>query len=181
MIVQVSRIALRYAQALFLQAKESKSLDKVKKDMELFLSVVEENREFKTLLQAPVVSAEKKRAILSSIFKGKVEKDSLALFDLAASKGRDNELMSVAHGFIKLYNEENNIVKAKLTTSIKLTDKTKKQFLDLASEIAGKKIDLTEEVDPELIGGYILRFEDRQIDSSVKTRLNKIKQQFSIN
>jgi len=176
-MIIVSRIAYRYAKSLFEQSKEEKSLDAVKQDMDLISTAINESRELQNLLKSPIVSQGKKQVILEKIFASKVSKSTAALLSLLVSKGREAELASVASGFLKLYNEEKNIVKAKLTTAITLDGELKKQFLKIASEVTGKEVDLTEEVDEDLIGGYVLRFEDSQIDASVKTRLNKIKQQ----
>jgi len=176
-MVIVSRIAYRYAKSLFEQSKEEKSLDNVKQDMELVASTVTESRDLQNLLKSPIISLDKKGTVLSKIFADKVSKSTSGLLALLVNKGREAELLGVANGFLKLYNQENNIVKAKLTTAISLDEKLKKQFLKVATDATGKKVDLTQEVDEDLIGGYVLRFEDSQIDASVKTRLNKIKQQ----
>jgi len=176
-MVIVSRIAYRYAKSLFEQSKEEKSLDAVKEDMELVASTIAESRDLQNLLKSPIISLDKKGTVLAKIFADKVNKSTSGLLTLLVNKGREAELLGVANGFLKLYNQENNIVKAKLTTAISLDENLKKQFLKVANDATGKKVDLTEEVDEDLIGGYVLRFEDSQIDASVKTRLNKIKQQ----
>jgi len=176
-MVIVSRIAYRYAKSLFEQSKEEKSLDAVKQDMELVASTITESRDLQNLLKSPIISLDKKGSVLSKIFADKVSKSTSGLLTLLVTKGREAELLGVSNGFLKLYNEENNIVKAKLTTAISLDENLKKQFLKVANDATGKEVDLTEEVDEDLIGGYVLRFEDSQIDASIKTRLNKIKQQ----
>lgn len=173
----VSRIAYRYAKSLFTQSKESKSLDKVKGDMETVFNAIENSNELEVFLKSPIINAEKKKAVLDKLFTSKVSKDTAALINLLVTKGRESELASVATGFLRLYQQENDQQTATLTTAVQLTAGLKKDFEKLANDLSGKKVDLVEQVDEELIGGYVLRFDDRQIDASIKTKLNKVKQQ----
>jgi len=172
----ISRIAYRYAKSLYELSKEQNALDTVKEDMTLVLTAITDSRELANLLKSPIVSLDKKSVILSKIFEGKVSKNASSLISLLVKKGRESELAGVAQSFLNIFNEENNIVKAKLTTAIALEDNLKADFLKVAENISGKKVELTEVVDEEVIGGYVLRFEDTQLDASVKTKLNKVKQ-----
>ena len=82
------RSAIRYAQALLGLAKEQGSLDAVKADMELILRTLSQNSELRVLMQSPVIRAEKKHAILTELFSGKVEKMTMSFLQLLAKKHR---------------------------------------------------------------------------------------------
>ena len=138
---------------------------------------IDNSDELAIFLKSPIINAEKKKAVLNALFTSKVSKDTMALINLLVSKGRESELAGVATGFNRLFQQENNEQTATLTTAVELSAALKKDFQKIANDLSGKKVALVEQVDEELIGGYVLRFDDRQIDASIKTKLNKVKQQ----
>lgn len=171
------RVATRYAKSLIELASEQKVLDKVYEDMKLFSKTGQENRELAVLLKNPIVKGDKKSSILSAIFEGKVEKLTLAFMNLVAKKGRDSLLMDIAAQFINQYNELKGLVNAELTTTFTLNDELRAEFTKIIENISGKKPLLTEKVDDSLIGGFLLKVGDRQLDESVSSKLSQLKQQ----
>lgn len=175
------RIASRYAKSLLDLSVERNSLDETKNDMDLFLKVSEENRGFVLLLKNPIVKSAKKSAIIKEIFSGKVSDLSLAFFDIIAKKGREAYLVEIANAFQTLYNQHKGVMKAEITTTFALTADLRKQTEDLVKEITGKSIDLHEKIDKSIIGGFLIKVGDRQIDDTVSSKLGALRRELTKN
>jgi F-type H+-transporting ATPase subunit delta len=173
-----SRIAKRYATPLLKLADELKSVDIVKSDMEQFLAVCKGSMTFLKMLKSPVIPHLKKGEILVKIFEGKVSKLTLAMFNLIVRKNREKILPQIAREFINAFNEARGFQPAHVMTAVALTTTLKSSVEALVKKISGKKPLLTAEVEKNIIGGYILTMDDRQIDQSVKGALNKLKLKF---
>lgn len=173
--MSVSRIAVRYAKPILELAEEKKVLDKVKDDMENFVGICNENRDFTLMLDSPIIPHLKKASILEKLFKGKVNALTLQSFDLITRKNRESILYDVAKEFLVLYNIKKGLQEVSVTSSVKLDAAQRKEFEKLAKGITGKSPVLEEKVDPSIIGGYVLKVGDRQIDQSVSGQLKEIK------
>ena len=173
------RIAARYAKPLLELAEEKKVLDEVKSDMDSFLSICKESRDFSLMLKSPIIPHFKKADILKKTFIEKYNDLTIQAFDLITKKNRESALESIASEFVHLYNEKKGIAEVEVTTSFKTDAGMKQAFEKLAKNITGKEPALTEEVDPEILGGFILKLGDKQIDESVRGRLNDLKLKFS--
>ena len=177
--MSVGRIAVRYASPILDLAEENKVLDQVKADMESFLSLCEENREFALMLKSPIIHHQKKANILKKIFTGKVTDLTLQAFQIITNKNRENILEDIAQEFLHLYNTKKGLVEVTVTTGFKLDADLRKSFQKLSKDITGKEPILAEKVDPEILGGYILKAGDRQLDQSVSGQLKELKLKFS--
>lgn len=170
-----STVALRYAKSLIDLAQEQNVVDTVYQDMLFFKKTAEENRGLMLALKSPVVRHDKKLAILEGVFKTRVSSTSYTIFTIITKKNREAIMFSIAEEFVKLYDEKKGIVKAIITSSMPLTAPLRNEFMSIVAEATGKTVELEERVDEKLIGGYVLRVGDRQIDSSIRTRLNDLK------
>ncbi len=170
-----STVALRYAKSLIDLAQEQNVVDTVYQDMLFFKKTAEENRGLMLALKSPVVRHDKKLAILEGVFKTRVSSTSYTIFTIITKKNREAIMFSIAEEFVKLYDEKKGIVKAIITSSMPLTAPLRNEFMTIVAEATGKTVELEERVDEKLIGGYVLRVGDRQIDSSIRTRLNDLK------
>ncbi len=175
------RIASRYAKSLLELAAEKGKLEEVHNDMQLLTVMAEENRDFELLLESPIVRHEKKLVILNKVFTGKVDDLSLAIFQLLTKKHREAYLIQIAEQFHHLYNEHKGIAEATVTTTFSLDDKTKAKFIKVVKSITNKEVELTEVVNESLIGGFVLKIGDRQIDDSVSSRLQALRVEFTKN
>ena len=177
-----TRVALRYAKSLISLAEERDVLEQVKGDMELILSVCEENQDFSNMLKSPVVKADKKSAILNQVFGSKISELSLSFLNLLTSKKREAILGAVAENYINLYNESKNIVSATVTTAASITEDIKAQVLtQLKSVVGDADVRIEERVDASLIGGFVLRVGDLEFNASVANKLQKLKREFVSN
>lgn len=175
------RVASRYAKSLIELAEEKSVLEQVNADMQLFTQVVSQNRDFKLLLENPIVKSDKKLAVINAVFKGKVNELTLAFFNLIARKNREAILESVATSYQDQYRELQGIQTAEVVSAYPLTPALRDELGQKLVAQTGKRIELIERVDPALIGGFVLRVGDKQIDSSVKNTLRKLRNQFKDN
>lgn len=174
-----ARIAHRYARPLLELAVENKVLDAVKEDMADFAKLCEENREFLLMLRSPIIPHLKKAEILKKIFTGKSNKLTLSAFDIIARKNRENLLPEIAAEFIAEYNKKMGLQNAVVTTTFPIDAGMRKSFEQIVKEMTGSTAMLTENVDPEIIGGYVLRMGDKQLDQSISSDLKEIKLKFN--
>jgi len=171
-----SKISVRYSRALFQSALEKKIIDKVNQDM-VFISEICRLPETKEFLQSPIIPPSKKSAIFHKMFEGNVEKITLSLLDLVVKNGRENYLPAIARVFITETLKYKGITESVLTTAIKVDSKVKKEISDLISEVFSTKVELEEKIDAGIIGGFILRIDDKYIDASIRNRLRKIRKE----
>jgi len=133
------------------------------------------------MLNSPVIQSSKKLSIIEAIFASKVSELSIKFFTLISKKSREKLIPSIASAFIDEYKVLKGIKTATVTTAVEFDEKTKKKLAGLMTSISDKTIELTYKVDESLIGGFVLNTGDKQIDSSVKNKLNSIKKQFNSN
>lgn len=172
-------VASRYAKSLLDLAVETKQLDEVIKDMRLVKKVCSENSDFVSMLKSPVLKVDKKQAIFKAIFEGKISKTTLSFLNLIAVKTREAYIPEIANEVEEQFKIRKNITTAKVTTAIGLDEKLRKQILDIVKQNATGEIELVEKVDPSLIGGFVLNIDDKQVDQSVKRKLNDLRKNFS--
>ena len=174
-----SKISVRYSRAIFQSALEKKILDKVNEDM-IFISEICKITETKEFLSSPIIPPSKKEAIFHNILGDNVEKLTLSLIDLIVKNGRENFIPAIARNFIHETKKYKGITESVLTTAAKVDDKLKKQITDLISKVFKTHVELRENIDPEIIGGFILRIDDNYIDASLKNKLRKIRKELKV-
>ena len=179
--MSASRIASRYAKPILELAQEKKVLENVKDDMASFVSVCEESQGFALMLKSPIIPHLRKAQILATAFKGKMNDLTLQAFDLITRKNRESILADIAQEFLHLYNIEKGLQEVSVTSSTTLSADQKAEFEKLAKKITGKEPLLEEIVDAEIIGGYLLKVGDKQIDQSVSGQLKEIKLKLQTN
>jgi len=172
-------VASRYAKSLMDLASENHKLDEVRNDMKLVQQVCDENREFGLFLNSPVIKTDKKIEVINSIFKGKVSALTLSFLILSVKKHRESFVPGIAKSFDEQYKRDKNILSAVITSAAGLDDKTRQKVLDLVKSQLKGEVELVEKVDPNTIGGFILRIGDKQVDRSVARQLNNLKKEMT--
>ncbi|MCF8297599.1 MAG: ATP synthase F1 subunit delta [Saprospiraceae bacterium] len=175
------KIAIRYAKALFEFSIEQNILENAYQDMSLILKVCQENRNFRRLLINPIIKTHKKNEVISEIFKGKIHEITLSFMVIIIRKRRDIYIDLIAEQFINLYKEHKNIKVVHLQTAIEIDESLRKQIIGILEVETKSEIELIEEVKEELIGGFILKVNDQQFDSSISNRISKLSREFEGN
>jgi F-type H+-transporting ATPase subunit delta len=173
------RIAVRYAKPIFELAQEQKALDKVKSDMENFVMLCEQSRDFSLMLKSPIIPHLRKAEILKLIFAGKTHQLTMMAFEIITRKNRESLLHEIAKEFVTIYNKQMGYQEATVTTTFALDTSFRKSFEQIVKTVSGGNAILKEVVKPEIIGGFVLRMGDKQIDASVSTSLKEMKLKFN--
>ena len=176
-----SRVTIRYAKALLQLSVEQNSLEDAYNDMMFIDSLCSECKDFSILLKSPIVKTDYKLRIFDEIFASKISKVSMMFVSIITTKKRESFLAEIAKSFISLYKEHNNIEKATVTTAIPLTETLKNEVLAFIKSDSNNKVELTEVVDKNIIGGAIIRMGDKQLDTSVANEISELRQMFNKN
>jgi F-type H+-transporting ATPase subunit delta len=174
--MNVSAIRVRYAKAFFSLAKEKKMLETLKTDIQKVFNVCIHSSDFVLLLESPVVQTSKKAELISEIFKGEINALTLKFLLLIIQNRREVYIPGICRNFLELTRKDQNIKSAVLVTASEIKSKTIDKIRTLLEKELNAKLELSCRVEPEIIGGLILRIDDKQYDSSVSTQLRKIKQ-----
>lgn len=176
-----TRVASRYAKSLLDLAVEKGVLEEVHNDMLLFNKTVVENRQFELLLKNPIVRNDKKKSVLRALYTGRIHMMTGKFMEIISSKNREDHLPEIAIEFLRQYRAKKGISRAEVVTTFPLTPELRERFKLLVAEITGNRVELLEKIDPTLIGGYVLRVGDRQIDESIRTKLEELEAEFKEN
>ncbi len=176
------RVAARYAKSLLDLAQEMGTLATIKQDMDLLANTVAGSRDLRLLLRNPIVKHDKKLSILNAVFQGKVSETMLRFFQILTSKNRESALEHIGTEFLAQYNALMGVQVAEVTSATPLTPATRAEIEQLVKQQTGlKEVSLTEKVDASLIGGFILRVGDQQIDDSVRGGLRRLRSSLTDN
>ena len=176
-----SKVTLRYAKALLQLSVEQNLLDQSHNDMLMINATCVESKGLALLLKSPIVKTDQKLRIINEIFDGKIGKLSMMFVNVITTKKRESLLSEITKSFVALYKEYNNIEPATVTTATPLTDSLRNNIVKYIKEGSGKRVELTELVDENIIGGAIIRMGDMQLDASVSSELTELRQMFNKN
>lgn len=175
------KLSRRYAKSLLDLAAEQGKAEAAFNDMELILNACKESKELSVILKSPIVNADKKLAILKEIFGSNVDALTMAFLDLLTKKNRTSDISDIANSYVSLYKEGKGIELATVYSAAQLTDESRAKVLELVKSATDGEVELVEQVDPSLIGGFILRVKDKQIDASISSKIREMRQEFSKN
>jgi F-type H+-transporting ATPase subunit delta len=171
-----TKVGKRYAKSLLSLSQERNVSEAVANDMKFLLTICQTNRDFTLLLSSPIIHSDKKLAILTKTFSGRVHSLTLEFFDIITRKGREFYLPQIAEEFIRLYKEHKGIQTAIVTSAVGLDDHLRQEVYKIIRDSLKSEIELVEKVDKNLIGGLILRVGDKQYDASIASALRKVRQ-----
>ena len=176
-----TRIATPYAKSLIDLARDRQEIDAVKLDME-HLRASAENEDLRNLMSSPVISGEKKQGVFDRLFPGYHE-ISKAFIRIVTEKGREEALPEIATAYLDLYRRERKISVLKLTSAAPLSEAAVEKIKAKlkAKGLIHDNVELHREVDPELIGGFVVEVGDLLYDASAKTQLASLRKGFTGN
>ena len=168
------KISIRYAKALLSSAKEAKVEEKVYSEMTTLESAFAQIQLLKQAMTNPTLTKEEKIKLLNSVFYNKASKLSQGCITLVVENGREDYFHRIALSFQELYRKDKNIVVTHLTTAIELDEPLKKKIINSVEEQENSKVELRTEVNPDIIGGYILDIDGKRLDASIIRQLSKL-------
>ena len=170
------RLAHRYAKSLLDLAVEKNCLDAVLADMQLINNICTKSPDFTSMLRSPVISGDKKLSIINQILKAHINNFTSLFLDLIVSKGRELNLPEIAVAFTEQYNELKNIRLVKITTAAAISPAIAGSIqAKVATYLPEGTIELTTAVNEDLIGGFVLEFQDKQYDASIRKHLSDVR------
>ena len=180
--MSVQRVASRYAKSLIDLAQERKSLETIKEDMDSFRQATK-NRDFYLLLKSPIVNPTKKASIFKALFEGKYNELTMAFLNIILNKGREEYLPEIAGAFMDQYKKIKHISTIKLTTAVPLSkDALAKIRQKIQEDLPqGTSLEIQTQIQPDLIGGFMLEFDNKQYDASIANKLDQLGKEFKDN
>lgn len=173
------QVASRYAKSLIDLAQEEQAVEPIKADIEQFLATCRANPQLQAILKNPIISPSKKIAILEELFGKTFHKVVMSFFRIVTAKMRSSILYATAKEFINEYNLRTGISRATVTSAAPLDEANLEEISAIVKEAVGGNVQLEAKIDPDLIGGFILKVGDRQFDTSIANSLKKLKTAFS--
>ncbi len=176
-----SKVAKRYAQGLLNFTQELGTTDTIFSEMGDVVKTIAGSRDFQNFFNSPIIDAKKKTAAAIEIFKG-FSPVTRNLIQLVIMHGRESQLQNIAQEFINKVEDLHGVQRVTLTSATPLSEENISSILKSTSLVNhDKNFDLKSIINPEILGGYILRVGDQQVDASVRTELNKLKKEFQLN
>ncbi|HEX7585510.1 MAG TPA: ATP synthase F1 subunit delta [Prolixibacteraceae bacterium] len=172
-----SKINIRYAKAFFMLAKEKGLTTELRKDAGLIANVCETSSDFNLLLDSPVVKTSNKVKAIKSVFEGRVNILMVNFLVLITENNREKYIPGIFRNLEDLYRQEEGIKSAVLTSAQPMDKAIVLQVKRILENEFNAKVELSQKVDEKLIGGFVLRVEDKQYDASISTQLKKIREQ----
>lgn len=180
-----TKIAKQYASGLFELAKELQAIDVIQADLEAVVAIVREHPEIRHFVNQPRIPIDKKKALFAEVYKviiktvNPVQTDHRQLVqdfvNLLLDKGRVQHLQRILNEYERLMRDYRDILLAHVVTAVDLETDLADKLTKKLEALTGKKIELAHEVDPGILGGMILRIKDWQIDGSVSSGLNRLR------
>jgi F-type H+-transporting ATPase subunit delta len=164
-----------YAEALFQVARAEETLDRVEEELTTLNKSLDMNAELREFLSNPQISSEGKKSALFQIFGGKVSSITLHWMNMVVDQGRQRRLPAIIEAFFTLSQEAREKVTAEVTTVIPLSEDLSKRLEQELSRVTKKRVFLKPMIDDSILGGVIIKIENKVIDGSIKHRLEEVK------
>nr|WP_314278454.1 F0F1 ATP synthase subunit delta [uncultured Peptostreptococcus sp.] len=175
----ISQVASRYAEALFQLAEEENQLSQVYSELEDLNKVILDNKDLYDIFRSPFISRDEKLSIADNLFRDKLSKYILNFIMVLIENSRTRELDSIVKSYKQLLDTRNNVAEGKVITAIALSPD---KLADLEGKLSAKynkTIRLTNEIDESILGGALVKIGNEEIDGSLKSRLDGIKNTLS--
>lgn len=172
--MDIGVISIRYARALLKGAMEQKSEEQVYRDMQTLSRCYIEVPDLRFTIDNPMLSRDTKLKVLLTAVGKKPNELTQRFLGLVLKEGRASILQFMATSYITLYRKQKNITRGKLVTATSVSSDTEKKMRKLVESKTRGTVEFNAEVDPDIIGGFVLEYDTYRLDASVKTQLRKI-------
>jgi F-type H+-transporting ATPase subunit delta len=172
----VEEIAEVYARALFEAAKEADALDRVHDELGEFADVLGEDRNLQTYFFSPYFSSEEKKEGIRRVVSDADER-TVNFLELLAERHRMPAIFRIRRVLDSLWADENKLLPVNVTSAVELDDQLVNDIGKRIEEQAGRRVELSSSVDPELLGGLVVRVGNMVLDASLRNRLERLRKQ----
>ncbi len=170
----MTQIAVTYAQALYDLARDENLTEEILKQLQALRESFSAEPDFVRLLSTPGLSKEARCGILDDSFRGKVHTYVLSFMKLLVEKSYIRHFEDCCKAYKNDYNEDHGILPVLAVTAVALSEAQAKKLTDKLASITGKTVELTNRVDPAVLGGVRLDYDGKRFDGTVKNRLDSV-------
>lgn len=175
-----TKIANRYAEALMQEALSANQLKAVAESMTIIGSTCAESKDLRNVLNNPIILPSQKLSALMKIFSNS-NKLALDFIQLICNKNRESLLPGITEAFLNLYRKHEGIEKVTVQTAAALSSEDQKNIQQYVLKATGAKaIELDTQINPAIIGGMVIKFGDKMLDTSIASKLRKLKKELNI-
>ena len=168
-------MSVRYARALLKCAMETKIEDKVYQDMQALSASYIHVPQLRFTIDNPMLAKDKKETLLQTAAGGdNIQELTKRFIQLVLREDRENTLQFMAASYITLYRQQKNITRGKLITATAVSPETEQKMKQMVESRTQGTVEFQTEVNPEIIGGFILEYDTYRMDASVQTKLRNI-------
>jgi F-type H+-transporting ATPase subunit delta len=172
----MEEIAEVYARALFEAAKENDVLDRVHDELGQFADALDQNRDLQVFLFSPYFSSEEKKEGVKRIVSDADER-TVNFLELLAERHRMPALFRIRRTFDEMWAEENKLLPVTVTSAVELDEQLVKSIGERIAEQTGREVDLSSNVDPDVLGGLQVRVGNMVLDATLRNRLEQLRKQ----
>lgn len=168
------RVSTRYARSIIDFGREKNALETLYKDAEYFVALCEQNRDFQVMLENPIVPQKKKFNIVNQILGNDVNELTTGFIKLVIKKQRSALLVPIFNRVIYLYKQAQGITSAKVYSTLELPEQIVEQLKKLVDKDNPDKVEVENLIREDLIGGFVLQYEDKLLDKSIANQLKEM-------
>lgn len=167
-------IGKRYALALFDAGQELEKVDDFKEELNYIIEILNKESELVSILEHPKISKKDKKELIVSVFGEDISEEIKNFLYIIIDKGRERNIFDINKEYKTLYNENKNLVEAVAVTAVPMNKDSQDKLSVVLSEKLGKTVKIDNEVDKSILGGVLLKMENKVIDGTIKGRLESM-------
>ena len=172
--MDIGVISVRYARALLKSATEQQLDDAVYQEMQLLAKSYIDVPQLRQTIDNPMLSKDKKEALLLTAVGGEPTPLTRAFIALVLKEDREPVMQFIANSYVTLYRQQKNVIRGRLITAARVAPATEQKMRQMVESKTNGTVEFETEVNPDIIGGFILEYDTYRMDASVKAKLNNI-------
>ena len=172
--MDIGVISVRYARALLKSATDAKIENAVYTEMQQLAKSYVDVPQLRFTIDNPMLSKEKKEALLLTAAGTKPSSLTKAFIQLVLKEDREGVMQFIANSYVTLYRQQKNVIRGRLITAARVTAETEQKMRRMVESKTNGTVEFETEVNPDIIGGFILEYDTYRMDASVKAKLNSI-------
>ena len=172
--MDIGVISVRYARALLKSATDAKIEDAVYTEMQQLAKSYVEVPQLRFTIDNPMLSKDKKEALLLTAAGQKPSELTKAFVRLVLKEDRESVMQFIANSYVTLYRQQKNVIRGRLITAAQVSPATEQKMRRMVESKTNGTVEFETEVNPDIIGGFILEYDTYRLDASVKSKLNSI-------
>ena len=172
--MDIGVISVRYARALLKSATDAKIETDVYKEMQTLAKSYAEVPQLRQTIDNPMLSKDTKQQLLLTAVGEKPCELTKAFISLVLKEDRENVMQFIANSYVTLYRQQKNVIRGRLITAAAVSPATEQKMRQMVESKTNGTVEFETEVNPDIIGGFILEYDTYRMDASVKSKLNSI-------